>query len=230
LIVDEINRGNVSAILGELITLLEPDKRLGAENELRVTLPYSQDPDFGIPPNLHIIGTMNTADRSVEALDTALRRRFTFEEMMPKPALLSTNDFKTQLKKDDPVQLLDLEKMLTTINQRLEVLVGRDHTIGHAFFMRVKNLEDLQQVFQSKVIPQLQEYFYGDWEKIQWVLGEKFVSRETQVGKVSWPKVTNRPDETDGRDLWRITKSEASDEWPGWNVDVFRSIYTSSAG
>jgi len=166
----------------------------------------------------------------VEALDTALRRRFTFEEMMPKPALLSTNNFRAQLKKDDPIQLLDFGKMLEAINQRLEVLVGRDHTIGHAFFMRVYDLNDLKQVFHSKVIPQLQEYFYGDWEKIQWVLGEKFVSRETQVGNVSWPKVANQPDETDGRDLWRITKSEASDEWPGWNVDVFRSIYTSSAG
>jgi 5-methylcytosine-specific restriction protein B len=228
LIVDEINRGNVSAILGELITLLEPDKRLGAENELRVTLPYSQDPDFGVPPNLHVIATMNTADRSVEALDTALRRRFTFEEMMPDSALLATEKFGVKLEED--VQSIEFDKMLNAINLRLEVLVGRDHTIGHAFFMRVKTLGDLKQVFHSKVIPQLQEYFYGDWEKIQWVLGEKFVSRETQVGNVSWPKVTNRPDETDGRDLWRITKSEASGEWPGWNVEVFQSIYTSSAG
>ena len=206
LIVDEINRGNVSAILGELITLLEPDKRLGEENELRVTLPYSQDSDFGVPPNLHIIGTMNTADRSVEALDTALRRRFTFEEMMPNPSLLKT------------VADVDLVKMLVAINQRLEVLVGRDHTIGHAFFMRVENLEDLQQVFHSKVIPQLQEYFYGDWEKLNQILGNAFVTSFAGQNAVSWPKDVAAPEDVEDRKIWKITPQS------GWHAGAFKSI------
>jgi 5-methylcytosine-specific restriction protein B len=206
LIIDEINRGNVSAILGELITLLEPDKRLGSENELRVTLPYSQDSDFGVPPNLHIIATMNTADRSVEALDTALRRRFTFEEMMPEPKLLGEVDG------------VRLSAMLSAINQRLEVLVGRDHTIGHAFFMRVHDLNDLRQAFHSKVIPQLQEYFYGDWEKINWVLGDQFVTKEQAV-KITWPGNSNGPDDVDGQQVWRITPSGP------WDVEAFKSIY-----
>ncbi len=161
--IDEINRGNVSAIFGELITLIEDDKRLCAENEMTLTLPYSGK-SFGVPENLYIIGTMNTADRSVEALDTALRRRFSFVEMMPEPEKLS-KDFHD----------INLQELLQTINDRVELLVDRDHTIGHSYFINLKSLDDLAVAFNDKIVPLLQEYFYGDYGKIGLVLGEGFV-------------------------------------------------------
>ena len=164
--IDEINRGNVSSIFGELITLIETDKRIGAKNEMRITLPYSKKP-FGVPANLDIYGTMNTADRSVEALDTALRRRFSFVEMMPNPTLLNEIE--------DGV---NLEKLLSVINQRIEALIDRDHTIGHAYLINVQTLDELELAFKDKIIPLLQEYFYGDYGKIGLVLGSGFVEQE----------------------------------------------------
>jgi 5-methylcytosine-specific restriction protein B len=171
LIIDEINRGNVSQIFGELITLIEGGKRLGQDETITLKLPYSQE-DFVVPPNLYIIGTMNTADRSVEALDSALRRRFSFTEMLPKPELIKTNG---PLKASQGIlNGIDLSTVLTTINKRIEKLLDKDHQIGHSYFLQVSNLDQLKQAFQSSIIPLLQEYFFGDYGKIGLVLGQGF--------------------------------------------------------
>ncbi len=171
IIIDEINRGNVSQIFGELITLIEDDKRAGADNQLEVKLPYSKS-KFSVPPNLYIIGTMNTADRSIEALDTALRRRFSFVEMQSKPELITElNDFNE----------VNLQTLLETINYRIEILVDKDHMIGHSYFLKVSSLNDLKAVFQNKIIPLLQEYFFGDYGKIGLVLGNGFVTKTKPV-------------------------------------------------
>jgi len=159
-IIDEINRGNISRILGELITLLEPTKREGREEALSVTLPYSKS-RFSVPSNVYVIGTMNTADKSLVSLDAALRRRFRFKEMMTDYSLVPDN-----------VQGIDVRRMLEVINERIEVLYDRDHTIGHSYLMKVQSLDDLNGVFEDSIIPLLQEYFMDDFEKIGQVLSK----------------------------------------------------------
>lgn len=174
LVIDEINRGNISKIFGELITLIEPSKRkplsdLDEENEsIELTLPYSGK-SFSVPDNLHIIGTMNTADRSLAMMDTALRRRFDFVEMMPKPELFGNKK----------VQGIDLTQLLETLNERIEILYDREHTLGHAFLFPAFNAEtkdeafkELQLAFKNKIIPLLEEYFFEDWDKIRLVLAD----------------------------------------------------------
>lgn len=247
LIIDEINRGNVSQIFGELITLIEKDKRAGEDEALEITLPYSHE-RFSVPNNLYIIGTMNTADRSVEALDTALRRRFSFEQMLPKPSLLlpekllyslwkkywninwdnvawledekqfcelfkieilsNSDDKKKKLLEEEfekgsgsemfatmfSENAINFDSILLKINERLEALLSSDHLIGHSYFMGVYSLNDLKDVFYDKIIPLLQEYFYGDYGKIGLVLGYGFVflkEKSTDIFAKSYYDVEN---------------------------------------
>ena len=163
-IIDEINRGNISKIFGELITLIEPSKRLGQAEGMKAKLPYSQQL-FGVPDNVYIIGTMNTADRSIATIDTALRRRFRFKEMMPDTAVL----------KDINVDGISIADMLSRMNKRIAVLYDREHTIGHAYFIPLRDnptVEQLSEIFENAIVPLLQEYFYEDYEKIRLVLGD----------------------------------------------------------
>jgi 5-methylcytosine-specific restriction endonuclease McrBC GTP-binding regulatory subunit McrB len=161
LIIDEINRGNISRIFGELITLIEPSKRAGNEEEIAVKLPYSKQP-FSVPNNLHIIATMNTADRSLTLMDTALRRRFDFEEMPPKYELVKGN-----------FEGINVGEILKSINQKIEILYDKEHTIGHSFLMKVEDLKGLRTAFKHKILPLLEEYFYDDFEKVCAVLNDK---------------------------------------------------------
>lgn len=184
-IIDEINRGNISKIFGELITLIEPTKRIGASEQLRASLPYSGQ-NFGVPDNIYLIGTMNTADRSIARIDAALRRRFNFVEMLPESETL----------KDILIDGIDIAKMLDTLNKRITVLLDREHTIGHSYFLQPlkadPSIDRLAMIFENEIIPLLQEYFYDDYEKIQLVLGDnqkpddstRFIVKKTDALKL----------------------------------------------
>ncbi|QCA05672.1 McrB family protein [Pantoea vagans] len=165
--IDEINRGNVAKIFGELITLIETDKRTNGDKGMRITLPYSRKP-FGVPDNLDIYGTMNTADRSIALLDTALRRRFRFKELMPDSSKIAGSDGAGNIIDEDGGQI-DLRELLDAMNHRIRFLLSRDLMLGHAYLCSVTNLTQLKTVFLNQFIPLLQEYFYEDWHKIQLV-------------------------------------------------------------
>ena len=185
LIIDEINRGNISKILGELITLIEDNKRLGNEEAMKVKLPYSGD-DFGVPNNLYIIGTMNTADRSIAFLDTALRRRFSFIEMMP--------DYDVLAKELKPIAGINIPQMLKAMNEQIIEQHDRDHQIGHSYFLRLKKspeLNVLAEIFKHEIIPLLREYFYNDAAQIEKVLnGKEFLNEGDDLDK-ALQKVTH---------------------------------------
>ena len=168
LIIDEINRGKISKILGELITCIEDDKRKGAKNEIEVELPYSKT-KFKIPSNVYIIGTMNSTDRSIALIDYALRRRFQFEKIYPDPDIIRDELMNNGV---DPLFVGDVVKIFVVLNQRVEALLDKDHTIGHSFFLKIKNERDLYKVWYNQIIPLVEEYFYNDWEKLKFLLGE----------------------------------------------------------
>ncbi|WP_409228805.1 AAA family ATPase [Gudongella sp. SC589] len=193
-IIDEINRGNISKIFGELITLIEPTKRLGAIEQQTAKLPYSEQ-DFGVPDNVYLIGTMNSADRSIAMIDTALRRRFNFIEMIPDADIL----------RDVIVESIDISQVLSTMNKRITVLLDRDHTIGHSYFLPLKTgptIDTLSKIFKHNIIPLLQEYFFDDYEKIQLVVGDNqkqdpstcFIIKKTDNQKLFGDTINDVPE------------------------------------
>ena len=215
LIIDEINRGNISKIFGELITLIEESKRLGKDEQIEITLPYSGE-KFGVPSNLYIIGTMNTADRSIAPIDTALRRRFVFEEMAPNPSTLT--EIKVQVSKEDTTDTgIKLNELLEAINTRIEYLYDRDHTIGHAYLIDVKDLADLRFAFKNKIIPLLAEYFYEDWKNIDLVLNKNgFIKIKEDNNK--YLAVVNK--KISGKVIYEVSNKKED-----WEIANFKEIY-----
>lgn len=209
-IIDEINRGNIAQIFGELITLIEEDKRLGKKEEIRLELPYSKQ-TFCVPPNLFIIGTMNTADRSVEALDTALRRRFSFIPMMPIYDELN-----------EACDEVNLKLLLKKLNDRLTVLKDRDHTIGHAWLWDTTTIDSLRLAFKDKIIPLLQEFFYNDYEKLGLLLGDRFIQTEVTVNNnlfAPFERGSGLRNQYANKVVYKITEPSS------WTSEAFQSIY-----
>ena len=218
LIIDEINRGNIAKIFGELITLIEESRRLGETEETKVTLPYSGDTEepFGVPNNLYIIGTMNTADRSIALLDTALRRRFEFEEMMPNPSLIERD-----------IDEVNLKKLLEKMNERIRVLFDREHQIGHTYFLDVKDMESLKKAFQNRIIPLLQEYFYDSWEKIDLVLNQNGFIKNKSIDKFIDSDRFKKSDLIDKQGkIYEILSEDDKDNGKKWDKpESYKEIY-----
>lgn len=225
LIIDEINRGNISKIFGELITLIEKSKRVGEIEALKVKLTYSgaaSSEDFGVPNNLFILGTMNSADKSIALVDTALRRRFEFIEYASDQTLLSTN-----------VEGIDLQQLLKTINSRIEILLDKDHKIGHAYLINVESKNQLCEAFRNRIIPLLEEYFFGDYEKIQLVLGDNTEFNKEKENRV----VVNNPSsdqrnlfgkDIDGfeeKTIYQLNENILLQKYDAVPVEFFTSIY-----
>lgn len=209
-IIDEINRGNIAQIFGELITLIEDDKRLGKREEIRLELPYSKQ-TFCVPPNLYIIGTMNTADRSVEALDTALRRRFSFIPLMPEYDGLN-----------DDCDGVNLQLLLKKLNDRLTILKDRDHKIGHAWLWNTTSIDSLRVIFKDKIIPLLQEFFYNDYEKLGLLLGERFIQIEVTANSnlfAPFKSGNSLRNQYTNKAVYKFTEPTS------WTSDAFQSIY-----
>ena len=205
LIIDEINRGNIAKIFGELITLIEPSKRSGGEDEAEVTLPYSQK-RFGVPGNLYLVGTMNTADRGIALLDTALRRRFDFVEKMPDVRHI-----------EEDIERVDGQAMLKAMNERITVCLDREHQIGHTYLIGVRTIDRLAEVFQRSIVPLLQEYFYDDWAKIRSVLNENPFIRERKIGTSIRNVDSERP-------VFELLPQD-DDKWT--DAESYRKIYAS---
>ena len=211
LIIDEINRGNVARIFGELITLIEESRRSGNIEATSVTLPYSKE-NFAVPNNLFLIGTMNTADRSIQLLDTALRRRFEFVEMMP-------NFFHKDLAR---IEGLDCGRMLQTMNERIALLLDREHQIGHTYLLDVHDMKTLADRFRKQIFPLLQEYFFDDWSKIKAVLGGSPFVVQTSI----------RDDLLEDESIDETTHlyERLGDDDAQWeSVDAYRAIYEKKA-
>ena len=221
-IIDEINRGNISKIFGELITLIEPTKRLYSEpkeNPQFVTLPYSKS-FFSVPNNVYIIGTMNTADRSITNIDSALRRRFSFKEFPPMPYLITENVMHND-------QIIVLRDVLTVINQRIEYLLDKDHLIGHSYFMKIKTWHDLCETMRNNIVPLLQEYFYNDWEKIALVMGdtESFEKDDTEKiiikNRFQSQKLFKKDYNDEEIDIYSLNNDLTSGDYEKFSVQFF---------
>ena len=227
LIIDEINRGNISKVFGELITLIEPSKRIGETDELFVTLPYSSS-RFGVPKNLYIIGTMNSADKSISVIDSALRRRFRFIDYEPNSKKL------TVIGKGK--ERVDLGKMLDMINRRITALLDKDHTIGHTYFMKVDTLPKLALVFRDEVIPLLQEIFFNNMQAVRLVLngGEGFTKRSDEQFFVEDPQYKHKElfgkalEEYDQKDVYVLNSCFADDKVKSIKAAIFKHIYEKS--
>ena len=216
LIIDEINRGNIAKIFGELITLIEPSKRLNGDDEANITLPYSHEP-FCMPSNLYIIGTMNTADRSIALLDTALRRRFDFIEMMPKPE-------HPGISKD--IGGVNCQKLLKVMNERIRILHDREHQIGHTYFMDIEDIESLAKRFKNRIIPLLQEYFYDNWKKIDEVLNKNGFIQESGINEGLFK--TSEFVDTERKFYELLSANDARWQAPGSYINIYKTQNQSS--